>query len=103
MPKSQCKTCGEMFWLCIQNTSTVDAESMCPICQVVCPADVIEMHASACNERPSTVEEHSFDSSGVDLEATEGPSGSSSQIAPLQNQQTSSSGPSDTTNKTEGL
>jgi hypothetical protein len=40
--------------------------------------------------RPSTVEEHSFDSSGVDLEAMEGPSGTSSQIAPLQNQQTSS-------------
>ena len=53
--------------------------------------------------RPSTLEEHSFDRSGVDLEAMEGPSGTSSQIAPLQNQPTSSSGPSDSTNKTEGL
>lgn len=53
--------------------------------------------------RPSTLEEHSFDSSGVDLEAMERPSGTSSQIAPLQNQPTSSSGPSDSTNKTEGL
>lgn len=51
--------------------------------------------------RPSTAEEHSFDSSGVDLEAMEGPSGTSSQIAP--NQPTSSSGPPDSTNKTEGL
>ena len=53
--------------------------------------------------RQSTPEEHSFDSSGVDLEAMEGPSGTSSQIAPLQNQQTSYSGPCDSTNKTEGL
>lgn len=53
--------------------------------------------------RQSTPEEHSFDSSGVDLEAMEGPSGTSSQIAPLQNRPTSSSGPSNYTNKTEGL
>ncbi|CAL8313935.1 unnamed protein product [Arctogadus glacialis] len=123
MPKSQCKTCGEILPLQVLAVKAMRMQmkhkirmfhlypavrtlqqlmqSMCPICQVVYPADVIEMHASACNERPSTVEEHSFDSSGVDLEAMEGPSGTSSQIAPLQNQQTSSSGPSDTTNKTE--
>nr|XP_055060770.1 uncharacterized protein LOC129444253 isoform X3 [Misgurnus anguillicaudatus] len=133
MPKSQCKTCGEIlplqvlalhvdscgkstteeendenadekqdqdvsFVSCSQN---IAAETVCPICQVVYPADIIEMHASACSERQSTQEEHSFDSSGVDLEAMEGPSGTSFQIAPLQNLPTCSSGPSDSTNKTE--
>ena len=33
------------------SASTVSAESVCPICQVVYPADIIEMHASACNDR----------------------------------------------------
>lgn len=52
--------------------------------------------------RPSALERLSFDNSGVDVEAMEGPSGTL-QPAPFQNQPTSSAGFCETANRTEGL
>ncbi|KAL3063653.1 hypothetical protein OYC64_000062 [Pagothenia borchgrevinki] len=83
------------------NTSPVASEKECPICQVVYPADIIEMHASACVERTSTLEGLSYGGAGVDVEALEEPSATSSQMTPWQNQPTSSAGPSRPANTTE--
>ncbi|XP_029938466.1 uncharacterized protein LOC115381325 [Salarias fasciatus] len=41
--------------------STVAAESMCPICEVVYPADIIEMHASTCNDSWPTMTDEDAD------------------------------------------
>ncbi|XP_049434738.1 uncharacterized protein LOC125890240 isoform X1 [Epinephelus fuscoguttatus] len=59
------------FVSCSQSNAT---EMPCPICQVMYPAQVIEMHASGCNDM------------GLDLDPTEGPCGASSQTVPSQNQ-----------------
>ncbi|XP_035984601.1 uncharacterized protein LOC105924766 isoform X2 [Fundulus heteroclitus] len=138
MPKSQCKTCGEILPLQVlalhiesctkamedceeesdeaaeprddhedQEVSFVNSvhnnkstETVCPICQGEYPADVIEMHASGCSERPSTVDVPPFDRTMDDaiLEALPGPS---SQATSFQNHPASYEGSSDTGNKTE--
>ncbi|XP_062849559.1 uncharacterized protein LOC134311810 [Trichomycterus rosablanca] len=83
------------FGACVQNMLSPDKSlKMCPICQVEYPSDCIEMHASLCGERPlesldMTDKEEHF--SILDIEAGEGPSGTTSQNIPFQNEPANSS------------